>query len=112
GEAFAKLATELSDDPSTKSTGGMLGWLESNTLDPAWETVVMGMDKGEVRGPIVGAKGLYVLYANDVKRAEIAPYAKAKEGIASELRRQRLAKLTRTWIEELRKKAYIDIKLK
>jgi parvulin-like peptidyl-prolyl isomerase len=112
GAEFATVASELSDDASTKTTGGMLGWLEPNTLDPAWETVVFGMDKGEVRGPISGAKGLYVLYANDVKRNELAPYAKMKEQIASELRRVQMAKLTRTWIEELRKKAYIEIKLK
>jgi peptidyl-prolyl cis-trans isomerase SurA len=112
GEAFATVAGELTDDATTKSTGGMLGWLEPSTLDPAWEAVVFGMDKDEVRGPISGAKGLYVLYANEVKRTELQPYAKMKEQIASELRRGQLVKLTRTWIEELRKKAYIDIKLK
>src|SRR5687767_14125016 len=79
GEAFAKVATEVSDDASTKATGGMLGWLEPSTLDPAWESVVFGMDKGEVRGPIPGAKGIYVLYANEVKRTELEPYAKMKE---------------------------------
>ena len=111
GEDFATLANELTEDASTKTTGGMLGWLEPATLDPAWESVVFGMDKGDVRGPISGAKGLYVLYANDLKRNTLAPLDKMKEQLASELRRTQLAKLTRTWIEELRKKAYIEIKL-
>ena len=110
-EAFDKVASELTEDTTTKSTGGMLGWLEPGTLDPAWESVVFGMEKGDVRGPISGAKGMYVLYANELKRTELAPFDKMKEQLAAELRRTQLAKLTRTWIEELRKKAYIEIKL-
>jgi peptidyl-prolyl cis-trans isomerase SurA len=110
-EAFDKVASELTEDPTTKSTGGMVGWLEPGTLDPAWEAVVFGMEKGEVRGPISGAKGMYVLYANELKRTELAPFDKMKEQLTVELRRTQLAKLTRTWIEELRKKAYIEIKL-
>ena len=34
-----------------------------------------------------------------------------KEQLQRELRRRELDKQTQTWIEELRKKAYIDIKL-
>ena len=111
GEAFDAVAKVVSDDATTRETGGMLGWLQAGTLDPAWEKVVMAMDKGDLRGPIAGAKGLYVLYANDVKRATLQPFAQMKDSIASNLRQDQLAKLTKTWIEELRKKAYIDIKL-
>lgn len=111
GEPFGTVATELTDDAGTKTTGGMIGWLEPASLDPAWETVVLGMDKGELRGPISGAKGLYVLYANEVKRTDLGPYDKVKDSLTSQLRQTQLAKLTRTWIEELRKKAYIEIKL-
>lgn len=110
-EPFDKVASELTEDPTTKSTGGMLGWLDPGTLDPAWESVVFGMEKGDVRGPISGAKGMYVLYANELKRTELAPFDKMKEQLATELRRTQLTRLTRTWIEELRKKAYIEIKL-
>lgn len=111
GETFAAVATDTTDDESTKSGGGMLGWVEPTSLDPIWESVVMGMDKGDVRGPISGPKGLYVFYANEIKRNELAPFDKMKEQLASELRRTQLAKLSRTWVEELRKKAYIEIKL-
>lgn len=111
GEPFATVAGEVTEDAATKSTGGVIGWLEPATLDPAWESVVFGMDKGDVRGPISGAKGLYVLYANELKRTELAPFDKMKEQLSSELRRTQLAKLSRAWIEELRKKAYIEIKL-
>ncbi|MBS1122333.1 MAG: PpiC-type peptidyl-prolyl cis-trans isomerase [Deltaproteobacteria bacterium] len=112
GEEFAKVASEVSEDPSTKPTGGMLGWIEPSTLSATWEPVVFGMDKGEVRGPITGPKGLHLLFANEVKRTQLKPFADMKDELSQDLRRRALGKLTQSWIEELRKKAYIDIKLK
>ncbi len=111
GEAFADVAAQLTDDLTTKATGGMIGWLEPATLDPSWEPIVFGMDKGDVRGPISGAKGLYVIHANDLKRTQLATFEAMKEQLTSELKRSQLTKLTRAWVEELRKKAYIEIKL-
>ena len=62
GEAFATVAGEVSDDASTKATGGELGWFERGTLSPEWEAVVFSMEKGEIRGPISGPKGLHVAH--------------------------------------------------
>ncbi len=112
GEDFAKVAGQLSDDTSTKATGGMLGWLEPGTINPDWEPVVFGMDKGDVRGPVSGDHGLFLFHANDVKRTQLKPFGEMKDQISQDLRHRALQKLTQTWIEELRKKAYIDIKLK
>jgi parvulin-like peptidyl-prolyl isomerase len=111
GASFASVATAVSDDASTKATGGMLGWLQPGTLDPVWETVVITMDKGDLRGPISGANGLYLLYANDVKRNQLDSYDKMKDQLTGQLRQQQLAKATKAWLEELHKKAYIEIKL-
>ncbi|MEO8702826.1 MAG: peptidylprolyl isomerase [Kofleriaceae bacterium] len=111
GADFAALANELTDDTGTKTTGGMLGWIDAGTALPEWEPVVFAMEKGDVRGPVAGPKGLYILYANDLKRTQLQPYAAMKEQIGSNLRHKALAKQTKVWIEELRKKAYIDIKL-
>ena len=110
GEPFATVAQQVSDDTTTKATGGALGWFSPGSILPEWESVVFAMDKGEVRGPVSGEKGLYVFYANDVKRSKLAPFAEVKDKLAEELRRKAVGKLVQTWIEELRKKAYIEIK--
>ena len=115
GEPFARVAGELTDDAPTKATGGMLGWFESAAIEkaePEWEPIVFGMAKDDVRGPVPGANGLYVLYANDIKRTALEPYPAMKEALRNELKQNSLRTHTRAWIEELRKKAYIDIKLK
>jgi parvulin-like peptidyl-prolyl isomerase len=71
---------------------------------------VFAMDKGEMRGPITNPRGLYIFYANDVKRTTQPPLAKIKDKLTDQLRRKALGKLTQAWVEDLRKKAYIEIK--
>jgi parvulin-like peptidyl-prolyl isomerase len=111
GEDFAAVAADVSDDEATKAGGGELGWFERGSLSPEWEAVVFSMEKGEVRGPISGPKGLHVFYVADVKRTEIKSFEDLKETIRQELTRREMDKQTQLWIEELRKKAYIDNKL-
>jgi parvulin-like peptidyl-prolyl isomerase len=69
------------------------------------------MTKGDIRGPVAGQNGLEVFYVTEIKGTVIKPYAEMKEQLTRELRRKEMDKATQTWLEELRKKAYIDIKL-
>jgi parvulin-like peptidyl-prolyl isomerase len=111
-EEFATVAAEVSEDDGTKATGGQLGWIQRGSVNPDWEPVVFSMEKGDVRGPVTSPQGLHVLHVTEVKHSELKPYAEMKEQIGRELRRREMDKQTATWLEELRKKAYIDIKLR
>jgi len=112
GETFGAVAAELSDDENTKASGGELGWIERNTLDPQWESVVFGMAPGDApRGPINGPKGLEVFYVTEVKRNAMKTFDQLKDQLRGELQQREMQKETTRWIEELRKKAYLDIKL-
>jgi parvulin-like peptidyl-prolyl isomerase len=112
GEDFAAVAKDMSEDASTNQTGGQLGWFQRGSLaNPEWEPVVFAMQKGDVRGPVSGPQGFHVFYVTDVKQNQLQPFPQMKDQLKNELRRRELEKQTQTWIEELRKKAYIDIKL-
>jgi parvulin-like peptidyl-prolyl isomerase len=111
GEDFAKVAADLSDDEATKNTGGQLGWFERGSVSPDWEAVIFSMAKGEVRGPVAGPQGLEVFYALDIKANAIQPFDDLKEKIRADLQRREMDKQTQTWVDELKKKAYIDIKM-
>jgi peptidyl-prolyl cis-trans isomerase SurA len=112
GEEFVKVAADMSDDDSTKGTGGELGWFERKSMaNPDWEPIVFAMEKGDIRGPVTGPQGLHVFMATEVKRSDLKPFNEMKEQLQRELRRREMDKQTATWLEELRKKAYIDIKL-
>ena|GEM_PF-414338 len=112
GEDFTKVAATESEDDSTKATGGELGWFQRGSMaNPEWEPIVFAMEKGDVRGPVSGPQGFHVFLVTEVKRSDLKPYPEMKEQLMRELRRRETDKQTQTWIEELRKKAYIDIKL-
>jgi parvulin-like peptidyl-prolyl isomerase len=111
-EDFAKVAAEVSEDESTKATGGQFGWIQRGSVNPDWEPIIFSMEKGDIRGPVTGPQGLHVFHVTDVKQSELKPYADMREPLARELRRREMDKQTAAWIEELRKKAYIDIKLR
>lgn len=106
GEAFADVAKQMSEDDNVD-----LGWFQRGSIQPDWESVVFSMQKGETRGPVRGPQGFHVFNVGDVQSAAVKPYNEMKEQLQRELRRRELDKQTATWLEELRKKAYIDIKL-
>lgn len=111
GTPFADLAREYSDDVGTRESGGDLGWIERGSIATEWETIVFAMDKGEVRGPISGPRGLHVFHVSDLARSDVKSFEEEKERLRSELYRKEMEKQTDAWIQELREKAFIDKKL-
>jgi parvulin-like peptidyl-prolyl isomerase len=112
GEDFAKVAQAESDDDTTKTTGGELGWFQRGSMaNPEWEPIVFAMEKGDVRGPVTGPQGFHVFQVTEVKRSDLKPFNEMKEQLSRELRRREQDKLIQNWRDDLRKKAYIDIKL-
>ena len=111
GEPFTKVAEQVSDDAATASDGGDLGWIERGSLATEWEAIVFAMSKGEVRGPINGPHGLHVFYVADLEQAEQQPFDEAKEKLRNDLYRREMDKQTNLWLDELRKKAHVELKL-
>jgi peptidyl-prolyl cis-trans isomerase SurA len=112
GEEFAKVAQAESEDDTTKTTGGELGWFQHGSMaNPEWEPIVFAMEKGDVRGPVTGPQGFHVFQVTEIKRSDLKPFAEMKEQLSRELRRREQEKLIQNWRDDLRKKAYIDIKL-
>ena len=76
-----------------------------------WQPIVFSMQKGDLRGPVTGPQGLHVFTVTEIKTNALKPFADMKEQLQRDLKRHEMDKQTQTWVEELRKKAYIDIKL-
>jgi len=107
GQPFKKLALQFSDDPKTKADGGELGMIERGTIPTQWEVIVFAMEKGEVRGPISGPQGLHVFYVSEVVKRAVKEFKKVKQQIRNELYRKSLDRKTRSWLDDLRKKAHV-----
>jgi len=111
GADFARLAADNSDDEQTKFSGGELGWIERGSIDTEWEVIVFAMNKGEVRGPITGPRGLHVFQVTEVERNQQKPFAQMKEQLRNEIFRKEMERQTKLWLDELREKAHIQMKL-
>jgi peptidyl-prolyl cis-trans isomerase SurA len=111
GADFAKLAREYSEDAATKNEGGDLGYFTRGSLPPAVEEIVFNMDVGDVRGPIRAARGFHVIKLLARKDEGVKPYDQVKEQLRQRLYSQEMEKATRAWLQELRKKAHVELRM-
>jgi peptidyl-prolyl cis-trans isomerase SurA len=111
GEDFAKLALGSSEDASTKDQGGDLGWFKRGELPTEWETQLFVADKGDVRGPIEGPRGLHVFKVVDTKKDSVKAFDEVKDKLRNDMYADEMEKQTKVWLEELRRKAHVEVKL-
>jgi parvulin-like peptidyl-prolyl isomerase len=111
GEDFVGLAKELSSDAQSKTGGGDLGWYKRGELPTEWEEILFAMEAGEVRGPVQGPRGLHIFQLVENKKESVRPYAEVKDNLREQLFQEEMEKQTKVWLQELRKKAHVEVKL-
>src|SRR5476651_1529240 len=72
GEDFAKLAGELTEDPSGKANGGDLGFFGKEQMVPEFADTAFGMENGQISGPVKTQFGWHVIKVED-KRVKAQP---------------------------------------
>jgi peptidyl-prolyl cis-trans isomerase D len=97
GKDFAALAKADSDDLGSKSQGGDLGWLEKGVTDPAFESALFAMKKGDVSDPVKSDEGYHIIQLRDVKAEKVKPFDEVKSELASK------------YLEGERERQYSDI---
>jgi peptidyl-prolyl cis-trans isomerase C len=72
GEDFAKVAGEVTEDPSGKANGGDLGFFTKEQMVPEFADVAFRLDKGKISEPVKTQFGWHVIKVED-KRTKPAP---------------------------------------
>lgn len=72
GEDFAKVAGEVTEDPSGKANGGDLGYFGKDQMVPEFAEVAFKLDKGQISAPVKTQFGWHVIKVED-KRTKPAP---------------------------------------
>src|SRR5205814_9269003 len=89
GEAFDKVAKELSEDPSAKENSGDLDFFSKDQMVPEFSKAAFAMKKDEISDPVRSKFGFHVIKLTDRKAAETVPLEKAKPQLVAFLQRQK-----------------------
>jgi peptidyl-prolyl cis-trans isomerase SurA len=110
GEPFAELARQFSQGPGAQE-GGDLGFILTSQLDPKLKAFVDQMSEGETSKPIISASGIQFVKLVEKRPQGVQSLEDSREAIHEILYKQEIGEIYSSWINELRKKAYIKINI-
>lgn len=108
GEGFAVLAREYSQSPSS-SKGGDLNYFMRGQMGKPFEEIAFSLKRGEVSEVIETKFGYYLIKVVDRKPETTVPFEAAKEKIGEYLKRTKLQGEIAQYLQELKKKAKIEV---
>jgi parvulin-like peptidyl-prolyl isomerase len=79
GEDFAKLASEMSDDLTSKAKGGSLGILIKGKMIPEFEEATASLKPGEMSDVVQTSFGYHIIKVEERKEAILEPFDKVKD---------------------------------
>jgi parvulin-like peptidyl-prolyl isomerase len=111
GEDFAKMAKELSEDPSAKKNSGDLDFFTKDKMVPEFSTAAFAMKKDEISNPVRSEFGFHVIKVTDRKAPETVSLEKAKPQLLAFLKQQKKQAEIQKVVEGIRAKADVKINL-
>ncbi|MDZ4165314.1 MAG: peptidyl-prolyl cis-trans isomerase [Smithellaceae bacterium] len=109
GEDFGKVARDLSIGPEAPR-GGDLGFLEEGIMPQSFERAAFSLPVGKHSGIIKTNYGYHIINVIERNGEEEKSFARLKTRILADLRRDKQEKAYRSWLEEIRSKAVVNIK--
>ena len=111
GEAFDKLAKELSEDPSAKQNSGDLDYFERDKMVPEFADAAFKMKKDEISDPVRSQFGFHVIKVTDHKNGETVTLEKAKPKLIAYLKQQKRQGEIEKVVKAIREKADVKVNL-
>jgi len=87
------------------------GRLRVDQVAPGMRSVVLGLEAGQTSPPIVQKNGVGVIMMCEKAAAPSAPTVPSRDDIAETLMRQRLDTLARRYMRDLRRTAFVDVRV-
>lgn len=103
GEDFDKVFNSYSD-------GSSIGEVEQGQMADSVESAVFGLKLDEISDPVEVENGIYVFKAIGISPGKQQTLAEVKDDIYNKLLDVQFQKRFKDWVDELRQKAYIEIK--
>ncbi len=92
GGKFEDIAKKSSKDTGSGANGGDLDWANPSGYVPEFATAITKMNKGQLTDvPVKTQFGYHIIRVDDIRTAQLPPFAELKPQIAQQLEQQRLA---------------------
>lgn len=110
GEPFEMIAAQHSQAP-TGAQGGDIGFVERGVIVPEVEKVAFSLAIGQISDVIETEVGFIIIAVVDKRGAGLKPIADVRSEIKAKIEDEKVAKKYDEWIEGIRKKSFIDVRL-
>lgn len=105
---FAALAREHSQD-SSAAQGGDLGWASPGMFVPEFEEVMSQLAPGQVGAPLVSRFGVHLIEVTERRTVKLTA-SQRNEAVRALLREKKLQDAYRIWLQDLRGRAYVEMR--
>jgi peptidyl-prolyl cis-trans isomerase SurA len=110
GEPFESLSAQFSQGPAA-ATGGDIGFIERGMVLPEIEAAAFSLPLNEISPVIESPAGFHILQVTDRRGVGVKAIETVREEIREKLDEEKMGKKFEEWLDELRKKSHIEIKL-
>jgi peptidyl-prolyl cis-trans isomerase C len=104
GEDFAKVATDVTEDPSGKANGGDLGYFTKEQMVPEFSDAAFKLETGQISEPVKTQFGWHVIKVEDKRTKQAPKFEDVKPQIENFVMRKAQAEL----VTKLRADAKIE----
>ena len=108
GEPFNRLATEVSIDQRSASSGGDIGMFKRGEMNTELEKVAFRLKKNQISMPVPLGDGIHILVVTDIKGAA-RDFNSAKGGLRNQLAAQKQQEGLERFIDGLRKTHTVEV---
>ena len=105
---FAELARNNSQDGSA-AQGGDLGWASPGMFVPEFEDAMNRLEPGQIADPLVSRFGVHLIQLMERRNAPLSQ-REQREAVRSMLREKKLDEAYATWAQDLRGRAYVEMR--
>lgn len=110
GEDFGELA-KTETEGSNPGGGGDIGWFARGDVAEEIEEAGFALEKGQTSEPFIFGGAIHLLQSTDREARPPKPYAEVQERIRNVLLGRAGEKEYQRWVNELRQKAFIELRL-
>jgi peptidyl-prolyl cis-trans isomerase SurA len=106
--SFESLAQQNSQDGSA-AQGGDLGWASPGMFVPEFEITMAQLKDGEISDPMVSRFGVHLIQVTERRRVDMTP-RELRDWVTSVLKEARLERAYATWAQDIRNRAFVEIR--